>query len=349
MDRRLILLVRKVALHGKKREGMETVFFYYTVIVIAVCLATAISALGALVITDSKKFVYIITMFVLYAFDLVVIFEGEYMNHGQAVSLPLYYGIEDWPLKMILAAGVLESAWLIACDFVGEKRMALRIAPAIVFCAADCLVALFIPEAEPFWQMRQMLFYSAREVFIAFILIFCAIRYFQEKDPLKRQRMLSAKWVYIIGIPLTLCIVVENSTMIFLWVPSEEDLHSLVLLYFSSRNFSENTLMLVCAFFAIRSCWRSLSSRAELVNQAGSIAESHTYIESLLPAYVSKHHLTERETEIMRLIVQGKDNQNIASELHVALGTVKSHVHNIMQKAGKTNRDDLIKDFWSTL
>lgn len=161
--------------------------------------------------------------------------------------------------------------------------------------------------------------------------------------------MLSAKWVYIIGIPLTLCIVAENSTVIFLWVPTENDLQSLVLLYFSSRNFSENTLVLVCAFFAIRSCWRSLSSRAGLVNQAGSVIESHTYIESLLPAYAAKHHLTERETEIMRLIVQGKDNQNIAGELHVALGTVKSHVHNIMQKAGKTNRDDLIKDFWSTL
>ena len=85
------------------------------------------------------------------------------------------------------------------------------------------------------------------------------------------------------------------------------------------------------------------------MNQAGSVIESHTYIESLLSAYAAKHHLTEREAEIMRLIVQGKDNQNIASELHVALGTVKSHVHNIMQKAGKTNRDDLIKDFWSTL
>ena len=89
-----------------------------------------------------------------------------------------------------------------------------------------------------------MLFYSAREVFIAFIFIFCAVRYFQEKDPLKRQRMLSAKWVYIIGIPLTLCIVAENSTVIFLWVPTENDLQSLVLLYFSSRNFSENTLVL---------------------------------------------------------------------------------------------------------
>lgn len=74
---------------------METVFFYYTVIVIAVCLSTALSALGALVITDNKKFAYIIAMFVFYAFDLIVIFEGEYMNHGQAVSLPLYYGIDD--------------------------------------------------------------------------------------------------------------------------------------------------------------------------------------------------------------------------------------------------------------
>lgn len=71
------------------------------------------------------------------------------------------------------------------------------------------------------------------------------------------------------------------------------------------------------------------------MNQAGSVIESHTYIESLLPAYAAKHHLTERETEIMRLIVQGKDNQNIASELHVALGTVKSPCAQHHAKSGK--------------
>lgn len=42
----------------------------------------------------------------------------------------------------------------------------------------------------------------------------------------------------------------------------------------------------------------------------------------------------------------GKDNQNIAAELSLAPGTVKVHVHNILKKSQKTNRQELIQDYW---
>ena len=48
-------------------------------------------------------------------------------------------------------------------------------------------------------------------------------------------------------------------------------------------------------------------------------------------------------------VLLGKDNQNIASEMHLALSTVKVHVHNILQKTGHTNRQELIQDFWKTV
>lgn len=329
---------------------METVFFYYTVIVIAVCASATISALGALAISNNSRFIPVAAMFAFYAVDLVVIFEGEYMNHGSTVSMALYYGIDDWPVKTALAAGVLESAWLIACNELGEERLAYRVLPVVAFCVANCLTALLIPNVSPYWKARQMLFYSEREMFIAFILIYCAIFYIREQDPLKKQRLQGAKWVYFVVIPLTISIVAENSFTILIWNPTEEDLRSLMLLYLSSRNFSENTLMLICAIVAMRSAWRTFTSHSLLLSREESgTSESRAYIDSLLPIYANKHSLTKREVEILRLIVQGKDNQNIASELQVALGTVKSHTHNIMRKTDSDNRDELIKDFWSTL
>ena len=48
--------------------------------------------------------------------------------------------------------------------------------------------------------------------------------------------------------------------------------------------------------------------------------------------------LTEQELNILALIVGGKTNQQIADELVVTLGTVKWHVHNILQKLGVNNR-----------
>ncbi|MCP5098915.1 MAG: hypothetical protein GY943_25465, partial [Chloroflexi bacterium] len=48
--------------------------------------------------------------------------------------------------------------------------------------------------------------------------------------------------------------------------------------------------------------------------------------------------LTEQELNILTLIVGGKTNQQIADELVITLGTVKWHVHNILQKLGVKNR-----------
>jgi LuxR family transcriptional regulator, maltose regulon positive regulatory protein len=48
--------------------------------------------------------------------------------------------------------------------------------------------------------------------------------------------------------------------------------------------------------------------------------------------------LTERELEVLRLLVAGYSNQAIAQELIVAVGTVKRHVSNIMSKLGVQSR-----------
>lgn len=48
--------------------------------------------------------------------------------------------------------------------------------------------------------------------------------------------------------------------------------------------------------------------------------------------------LTERETEVLRLIAQGRSNKEIASELYLSDKTVKTHVSNILQKLNLLSR-----------
>ena len=48
--------------------------------------------------------------------------------------------------------------------------------------------------------------------------------------------------------------------------------------------------------------------------------------------------LSERELEVLRLVATGRDNQSIASELLIGLGTVKSHVASVLEKLGVENR-----------
>jgi two-component system, NarL family, response regulator LiaR len=48
--------------------------------------------------------------------------------------------------------------------------------------------------------------------------------------------------------------------------------------------------------------------------------------------------LTERETEVLRLLARGKANKQIARELFVATSTVKTHVNNLYRKLGVSSR-----------
>ena len=48
--------------------------------------------------------------------------------------------------------------------------------------------------------------------------------------------------------------------------------------------------------------------------------------------------LTTRELEVLELIVRGRSNKEIASELKISEATVKSHVNNVLSKLGVTDR-----------
>lgn len=52
--------------------------------------------------------------------------------------------------------------------------------------------------------------------------------------------------------------------------------------------------------------------------------------------------LTERELEILLLMAQGKQNQDIADELFIALKTVKTHVSNILSKLQVIDRTQAV-------
>jgi two-component system, NarL family, response regulator LiaR len=48
--------------------------------------------------------------------------------------------------------------------------------------------------------------------------------------------------------------------------------------------------------------------------------------------------LTNRETEILRLISEGRANSEIAESLHIGLGTVKGHIRDILEKLSAADR-----------
>ncbi len=67
--------------------------------------------------------------------------------------------------------------------------------------------------------------------------------------------------------------------------------------------------------------------------------------EARLELLAQKFNISNREQEIVELLLKGKSNKQIEEELYISLSTVKSHVHNIYKKLGVQGRTELVVFF----
>jgi NarL family two-component system response regulator LiaR len=65
-------------------------------------------------------------------------------------------------------------------------------------------------------------------------------------------------------------------------------------------------------------------------------------IQSTRPSKEPAPDLTEREREVLNLVVQGKSNQQIAEALVISIATVKAHISSILSKLGVSSRAEAI-------
>jgi len=84
------------------------------------------------------------------------------------------------------------------------------------------------------------------------------------------------------------------------------------------------------------------SDPTELLAAVRVVHSGGTYfpeaIAAKLAARGARPPLTDREVDILRLIVLGRCNKEIAKELRIAANTVRNHVSNLMEKLGVADR-----------
>lgn len=57
-----------------------------------------------------------------------------------------------------------------------------------------------------------------------------------------------------------------------------------------------------------------------------------------------KIHLTDREKEVLKLMIAGYSNPHIAKDLLISLSTVKAHVSSIIRKFNVKSRVEVTRD-----
>lgn len=87
----------------------------------------------------------------------------------------------------------------------------------------------------------------------------------------------------------------------------------------------------------------------ELVNSIRIIVDGRRIYAPELVDFVyeddSENPLTERESQVLELIAEGKTTKEIAAELFLATGTVRNYISTILEKLGVGNRIEAIARF----
>ena len=88
------------------------------------------------------------------------------------------------------------------------------------------------------------------------------------------------------------------------------------------------------------------SSPEELLHAIRELFAGRRYlprqIASKLTERIQEDYLTPREQDVVHLMSDGKSNRQIADDLHLSEGTVKTHVTNILEKLKVTSRSHAV-------
>lgn len=320
---------------------MEITFYFYTILIILLCIAAATCSTCSYLLTRNYLYIPLIGLFVFYFIDLIFIFQNEYFVRGDLLTEEMFYGINFPLIKLFLSAATLECMWTAVCIYIDEKRPPFRFGPVVLFLIVGIGIIYFMPEGK--W--RQWCFYSIREAFLIWIMSYIVVRYRHSNNTVLKDRLKRHKSILLITAILCLCIIVENTGIILLWQPSNKLFLYAPMLYISERNLSENILI---TFYSLLILYHSLILLKSRRGSTPSVSqpEYEHHLEIIIDSYCDTYKLTKREHEILHLILLGKDYQNIASTLQLAVGTVKSHTHNILKKTNQKSREELIRNFW---
>jgi len=84
------------------------------------------------------------------------------------------------------------------------------------------------------------------------------------------------------------------------------------------------------------------SIKAAAAGQVQLSPQASAYLLRKVQAPTRLESLTEREMEVLRLLVQGQSNKEIARHLHVVEDTVKTHIRHILAKLGVQSRTQAV-------
>ena len=319
---------------------MALALFHVTLLVLLISVVAAATCLSTFMVTRQKIMSWASFGFFFYFLDVALVLQDEYVAVTADPQVFQWYLIIRSVFTLLTGWGFLTSFYLMLCTYMDEQRPKVRYLPPAIFLIGGLILLPFSLDST----LGRFAFYSLRIVFLFAVLTVIVIRTRFSDSTMDRTRVLRHRRLIIIIGLLGALVLIEDLLFFVVWQTESMQLGPLRLL--AERNYAENVLMIFCAVVICRHAFLVLRTRFD--NPQTYVSQEHELIQENLLRYASLYHITAREQEVLYLILLGKDNQNIASGLHLASSTVKVHIHNILKKTAMANRQELIRHFWET-
>lgn len=190
--------------------------------------------------------------------------------------------------------------------------------------------------------LESWLYYQGYQIFSIAAASYCLWRLRQRDTTLDESTLRWLRRLLVTVVVMYLIIVAEDTYVIF-----HVDNYSTP--YIFNRSVSEDVFRLILIGFLFSRARKNFAPQ-DLPSEEQTLPEQAapqvlTDADYMRLKYSQHMGLTRREEEILLLLLEDMNNQQIGEALHISLGTVKAHVHNVLQKADVTNRSELLRQF----
>lgn len=296
------------------------VIFIYNILLIILYSITLTFAINFYLKEKKQLFLAIVFYILFFILDNVVIYMTEFI-HSFAQSYDQTFMSTPAIKTIIFMGNSFFSTWALAClrkEKIPPFYYGLLIGLAIWMVS----IPLMTDSALKVW-----LYYLGNQIYLFILGVYCWRG--SKKDNLPALNKKYLKNFSIINLFFSIAIILEDSFVIF-----NVDQYTSSIVRINNRSISEDIFSIIVCLLLLHYfllAYRPYEKSATTSNEQAAIIQQFCY----------EQNFTKRETEIFQLLLVHASNQEIADQLFLSLGTVKTHVHNIFIKLNIEKRNQI--------
>lgn len=298
-------------IYSRKRRGFVAyaLFFYNIITTAATLVALALCAI-VYMLERKRIMLYAVGLFMLYVLDIVVLYMLDFIPEFTATFLDSRQGVPY--LYHTISLSMLLFYRLLLGEFI-RRPISRNEAVIWIFCFAGAITIWAMPDEAATLYRVERLFPGLLQCMLAYMGIHAVLRPGGSFNSGVRNLVIMLVLIFIV------CEVMDR--VVGFGVPELSSL-SLRRIPMEVMGWVYTSVAIAYALGRIARRWRQ-----------------YRLVEPALLA--DRYGLTRRESEVLRSLLDGLSNREIAERSYTSIGTVKTHVNHIYRKLGISGRDDL--------